>query len=80
MARHASRKTHDPSYTELVMEWDTTEKVLQGKRSSDPVDSTHLWKGTLLSNLEPGEHTIEIEATDMFGKKHQSSTKYRIEK
>lgn len=72
-------ETHDPSYTELVMEWDLADTLMPGRRSSDPVDCTHLWKGRLLSDLELGIHTIEIHATDTFGKVHKAKASYRID-
>ncbi len=69
----------DPSYVELVYEWDTTDKLMPGRRSSNPVKSDHLWRGNIPTNLEPGEHTIEIKATDIFGKTHTATSSYRLE-
>lgn len=70
---------HDPSYVELVFEWELAEELMPGRRSSDPEECTHLWRGKILSDLPVGNHTIDIEATDMFGKKHKASGSYRIE-
>lgn len=72
-------ETEDPSYVELVYEWDLAEELMPGRRSSDPVASTHVWRGSLPANLETGEHTIEIKATDMFGKVHTALKTYRIQ-
>ncbi|GHA44656.1 hypothetical protein GCM10007103_27210 [Salinimicrobium marinum] len=69
----------DPSYVELVYEWDTTDKLMPGRRSSNPVKSDHLWRGNIPTYLETGEHTIEIKATDMFGKTHSAISSYRLE-
>jgi len=69
----------DPSYIELVMEWELAEILMPGKRSSDPATCTHLWRGKILSDLAVGQHNVEIEATDMFGKKHTANVSYRIE-
>jgi hypothetical protein len=69
----------DPSYIELVMEWELAEILMPGKRSSDPAACTHLWRGKILSDLPVGQHNVEIEATDMFGKKHTATGSYRIE-
>lgn len=69
----------DPSYVELVYEWDLSEKLMPGKRSSDPSTSTHVWKGKIPSHLELGNHKIEIKATDMFGNVHTASGNYRID-
>ena len=72
-------KDQDPSYVELVYEWDLTDKLMPGRRSSDPIISTHVWRGNLPANLETGVHKIEIQATDMFGKMHTATKTYRIE-
>lgn len=72
-------EAQDPSYVELVYEWDLTDKLMPGRRSSDPIQSTHVWRGSLPANLEVGVHNIEIQATDMFGKTHTASKTYRIE-
>lgn len=70
----------DPSYVELVFEWELAEQLMPGRRSSDPEECTHLWRGKIISDLPVGTHTIEVEAIDMFGKKHKSTTTYKIEK
>lgn len=69
---------YDPSYVELVYEWDLTEELMPGRRSSNPIKSEHLWRGNIPTNLETGQHTIEIKATDMFGKVHTANTSYRL--
>lgn len=69
----------DPSYEELVYEWDATEELMPGRRSSNPVISTHLWRGKIPTKLETGEHQIEIKATDMFGKTYTAKSSYRLE-
>lgn len=69
----------DPSYVKLVNEWDTTEELMPGRRSSNPVASEHLWRGNIPTNLELGEHEIEIKATDMFGKTHTATSRYRLD-
>lgn len=71
-------KTYDPSYEELVYEWDSTEELMPGRRSSNPVKSTHLWRGKIPTKLAVGEHLIEIKATDMFGKTHTATNSYRL--
>lgn len=69
----------DPSYELMVYEWDTTEELMPGRRSSNPVVSTHLWRGSIPAKLKKGSHTVEIRATDQYGKTHTGSTKYRLE-
>ena len=68
----------DPSYSTKLFEWDFTDKLLPGRRPSNAVNSTHLWSGSLKLNLPPGEHTIEVKATDRYGKQHLGTRKYTI--
>lgn len=69
----------DPSYVQMVYEWDTTEELMPGRRSSNPIKSEHLWRGNIPTNLGAGEHTIQIKAKDMFGKVHTATSTYRLE-
>ena len=71
-------ETNDPSYMEKLIEWDFTDKLLPGRRPSNAVNSTHLWSGSLKLDLPPGEHTIEVKATDRYGKQHFGRRKYTI--
>lgn len=77
---HKMRYTEsiDPSYMIKLFEWDFTEELLPGRRPSNAVNSTHLWSGALQLDLEPSEHTIEVRATDRYGKKHTGKRTYRI--
>jgi hypothetical protein len=43
------------------------------------VPSTHLWRGSIPTKLEPGVHTFEVKATDMFGRTFIEKGSYRIE-
>ena len=70
--------TVDPSYNLKVIEWDLTEKLLPGRRPSNPITSTHLWSGSLRLDLPAGEHTIEVRATDRYGKTHGGKRNYTI--
>lgn len=69
---------YDPSYMVDLYKWDTSEELLDGRRPSNPQRSTHLWRANIPNNLPAGEHTIEVEATDMFGNTHRGIKKYRI--
>lgn len=68
----------DPSFNLKVIEWDLTEELLPGRRPSNPVISTHLWSGPLQLDLPAGEHTIEVRATDRYGKTHFGKRDYTI--
>ncbi|SHM60689.1 calcineurin-like phosphoesterase C-terminal domain-containing protein [Flavobacterium xanthum] len=69
----------DPAYAIDVYEWDLIEELIPGRRSSNPIESKHLWRGKIQTNLEIGEHQVEIKAIDQFGKIHSGGTSYRLE-
>lgn len=71
-------ETVDPTYLSKLFEWDMTDRLLPGRRPSNAVNSTHLWSGPLKLDLPPGEHTIEVKATDRYGKSHFGKRKYSI--
>lgn len=72
-------ESFDPTYLLKVYEWDTTEEVMAGRRPSNPALTDHLWRAPISSALEVGVHTIEVEATDIFGQKHTGTKTFRIE-
>ena len=69
----------DPSYMALLYRWDTTDNLMAGRRPSNGVESTHLWRGGFPSDLELGEHTIEVRATDMFGRQFTQTKTVRVQ-
>lgn len=69
----------DPSYEAIVYKRDLSETLLSGRRSSNPIDSKHLWRGAIDTKLPVGEHQIEIRAKDMYGNTHIGTRSYRIE-
>ncbi|WP_111672761.1 calcineurin-like phosphoesterase C-terminal domain-containing protein [Algoriphagus litoralis] len=71
-------KEVDPSYLVDLLEWDTTEVLLPGKRPSNAQPSRHLWKAPIPVNLPAGVHVISIEATDRYGITHKGSRKYTL--
>lgn len=73
------RRDFDPNYYRKVMDWDFTDSLFAGSRPSNPVHSSHLWFGRVPTNLNPGVHTIEIRAHDMFGRVLSQKRTYRIE-
>ena len=70
---------YDPSYVSQVNEWDTKTELMAGRRSSNPIISNHLWRGSIPTKLEIGVHKIEIKATDMFGNEYTETSSYRLE-
>ena len=47
-------------------------------RSPEAVPSTHLWRGALPTDLEVGEHTIQVRALDRWQGEQRASTRYRL--
>lgn len=68
----------DPEFMGLLHEWDYTEELMPGRRPSNPVSSLHLWRAGIPTDLPVGEHTIEVEATDMFGRTFTETATYRV--
>lgn len=68
----------DPAFMGMLHEWDYTEELMPGRRPSNAQPSRHLWKGRIPTDLPVGEHTIEVEATDMFGRTFTETATYRI--
>lgn len=69
----------DPSYVALVYEWDTAEQLMPGRRSSNPINSEHLWHAKIPTHVELGEHTIEIKAKDQYGQTYTGTRTYKVE-
>lgn len=69
---------YDPSYLHLLHEWDFAEELPKGRRPRDADASRHLWRAPVPSNLEPGNHKVEIQATDMFDRTFLQTVEYRI--
>lgn len=67
----------DPGYTQSVLAFDGAKELLAGRRPSDAVPSTHLWK-IKLPKLATGSHNITVEATDMFGRTHAASQEIKV--
>ncbi len=69
---------YDPSFLHQLHEWDFTEVLFEGWRPSNPVKCNHLWRSPIPTGIEPGEHIIEIKATDMFGRTFTQKSSYKI--
>ncbi len=73
------QKQHDPTFLHSLQEWDYAEELMPGRRPSNAVQSTHVWRGSIPTKLPVGEHTIEVKATDMFGRTFTQRSSYRID-
>lgn len=68
----------DPFVASLREKWDRSTTLPAGKRPSNPIESTHLWKAGVPNDLPIGEHTIEIRVSDMFGRVFTEEFTYRV--
>lgn len=71
-------ETEDPYVTALRQKWDRSETLLEGKRPSNPVQSSHLWRAGIPNNLPLGEQTIQIRVTDLFGRTFTDEFTYEV--
>jgi hypothetical protein len=69
---------YDPAYYHYMQEWDYIEDIRPGRRPSNPVRSTHLWRANVSSNLPVGKHEIEVRATARDGRSFATSSMYEI--
>ena len=76
--RHIAEK--DPHVAGLRQKWDQSQTLLEGKRPSNPVESTHLWKTSVPNDLPLGTQTIHIRVTDMFGRTFTDEFTYEVVK
>ena len=68
----------DPDFVWQLYQWDTTAELMPGRRPSNAVNSTHLWRGSIPTDLPVGDHRIEVRATDMFGRVFTEQSSYRL--
>jgi hypothetical protein len=69
----------DPTYFRYHLYWEDSNGILPGDKPSSPDKCYHLWKAFLPLNLPKGFRTIEVEATDVFGKKHRDYQVVKVE-
>jgi hypothetical protein len=62
-----------------VQDWDYLERLVPGRRPSNPVVCAHLWKSRIPTVLPVGEHRIEVRAKDRFNRIHTAESVYKIE-
>lgn len=68
----------DPDFLRQLYHWDTTDELMPGRRPSNAVNSTHLWRGSIPTNLPVGEHRIVVRGTDMFGRTFTQESAYTL--
>lgn len=62
----------DPKYVANLLQYDGAKELVEGRRPSNAVVSSHLWS-TKLPALKEGSHIIQIQAVDMFGRTHSQT-------
>lgn len=69
----------DPGFAYSIMHYDHADSndFVEGRRPSDAVESTHLWKANY-PKLSKGTHVLHVRAIDMFGKTHTSSKSIEV--
>lgn len=70
---------YDRNYMQEIFKWDLSEELRPGRRGSNPVRSTHLWRGSIPARITPGEHTVEVKVEDMFGRTFTQTQTYRLQ-
>ncbi len=69
----------DPKYMYDLLQWDQSDTLKKERRPSNPEICKHLWQVKIPTKLPVGEHTIEVRATDLFGRVFKQTSSYRIE-
>lgn len=70
---------HDPYVEELRQKWDNLDTLPElGARPSNPVESSHIWKAGVPTNLPLGKQIIQLKVTDMFGRIFKESFSYEV--
>lgn len=72
-------ETQDPIYLGLQFRWDFTDTLLTGRRPSVAANSTHLWDAPFPRGLSVGNHTVDVRATDMFGRVFTAQKGFQVQ-
>src|SRR5690606_24886785 len=71
---------YDPTFIAERVIWDLSDKIIPGRKPGNPGISNHLWKFTTKNrSLEKAIHSIEVKATDMFGRSFTEKSSFRVE-
>ena len=80
MEKYEVCRTADPAYQYELLKYDTAEKLVEGKRPSNAVNSTHLWEAKFPNKLGAGKYDLQIKAVDMYGKVHTQTITIEVVK
>ncbi|UYW01005.1 calcineurin-like phosphoesterase family protein [Flavobacterium agricola] len=70
----------DPAYLSQYYQWDLATNGIKERRPSQAMLSSHLWRTNIPKNLSAGKHTVEVKATDMYGKTTISKAQFQVAK
>lgn len=70
--------TFDPDYMYMRLLRENAENPGPGQTLSFPLPSSHMWGMALPSHMSPGVYTVEVKATDMFGRIFTEQASYEI--
>ena len=71
---------YDPTFIAERVMWDLSDKLIPGRKPGNPSISNHLWEFKVKNrNLKKGIHSIEVKATDMFGRDFIEKSSFRVE-
>jgi hypothetical protein len=68
----------DPGFAQAYLAQDVMAAPLPGKRLPDPTVCYHLWRAYLPADLTPGEHAIEVRATDPAGQVYSATRAVQV--
>lgn len=69
----------DPSFIIDLFKWDTTNELMPGRRPSNAINSTHLWRANMPTKLPVGKHRIEVKAEGSFGHTYTQESFFKVE-
>ncbi len=69
----------DPRLVEENVRDDAAETLRGFDRSPEATPSTHLWRGTLPTKLDAGQHSVEVRAFDIGRGETRTTTTYRLD-
>lgn len=78
-AKMSPANSADPAYVAELHPWDTADELFPGRRPTNAVNSPHLWRAAIPTDLSLGTHQIEVRATDRYGRTFTQKSSYRIE-
>ena len=68
----------DPTYSRQVQDWDYYTEARRMRRPSNPIPSPHIWRMGIPANQTPGEHRVEVRATDIYGNTYTQTGTYQV--